>query len=100
MVGEFEIADPGPDAVRAGLWVPIVVAALDRSVVMRFAGPPDRMHEDVARRIDQALDEELSPDEMRPYWAMLSLRLVDWSIRHFPDALTERWLDFVETRID
>lgn len=69
-------------------------------VVMRFAGPPDRLQDDVARHIDQALDEQLTPDELRPYWAVLSLRLVDWSIRHFPDPLTERWLDFVETRID
>jgi hypothetical protein len=66
-------------------------------VVIRFAGPPDRRQDDIARRIDQALDEELTPDELRPYWAALSLRLVDWSIRHFPDPLTERWLDFVET---
>ncbi len=69
-------------------------------VVMRFAGPPDRFKPDIDRRIDQALDEELTPEELRPYWAVLSLRLVDWSIRHFPDAITEQWLDFVETRID
>jgi aminoglycoside phosphotransferase (APT) family kinase protein len=69
-------------------------------VVMRFAGPPGRLAPDVERRIDEAMDEALTPDELRPYWAALSLRLVDWSIRHLTDADTERWLDFVETRID
>lgn len=68
-------------------------------VVMRFFGPPGRLPPDAVRRVDTALDEELTPDELRPFWAVLSLRLVDWSIRHFPDANTERWLDLAESRI-
>lgn len=69
-------------------------------VVMRFTGPPGQLPTDVAARIDQAIDEELTPDELRPYWAALSLRLVDWSIRHFSAPVTERWLDLAESRID
>lgn len=69
-------------------------------VVMRFTGPPGQLPTDVAARIDHAIDEELTPDELRPFWAALSLRLVDWSIRHFTDPATERWLDLAESRID
>jgi len=66
-------------------------------VVMRFAGG---LPDDAANRIDRALDQELTTEELRPYWAALSLRLVDWSIRHFTDAATERWLDLAESRVD
>jgi aminoglycoside phosphotransferase (APT) family kinase protein len=68
-------------------------------VVMRFAGPPSQLPTDVAARIDRALDDELAADELRPYWAALSLRLVDWSIRHFTPNATEQWLDLAESRI-
>lgn len=67
-------------------------------VVMRFAGPPGHLSPEVEARIDQALDDELTPDELRPYWAALSLRLVDWSIRHFTDPATDHWLDLAESR--
>jgi hypothetical protein len=69
-------------------------------VVMRFTGPPGQLPADVTDRIDEALTAELTPDELRPYWAALSLRLVDWSIRHFTDEATEAWLDLAESRID
>ena len=68
-------------------------------VVMRFFGPPGRVAPDVVRHIDAAIDEALTSDELRPYWAALSLRLVDWSIRHFAAEDTERWLDLAESRI-
>jgi aminoglycoside phosphotransferase (APT) family kinase protein len=69
-------------------------------VVLRFTGPPGQLPLDTAARIDEAIDDELTPDELRPYWAALSLRLVDWSIRHFTDPATEHWLDLAESRID
>ena len=65
-------------------------------VVMRFAGG---LSDQAIARIDRALEEELTEEELRPYWAALSLRLVDWSIRHFTDADTERWLDLAESRV-
>ena len=68
-------------------------------VNMRFFGPPGRLAPDVVRRIETAIEETLTPDELRPYWAALSLRLVDWSIRHSTAADTERWLDLAESRI-
>ncbi len=37
------------------------------------------------------------PDRLRAYWAHLSLRQVDWSIRHHDAATVDRWLDVAET---
>lgn len=68
-------------------------------IVIRFAGPPGHLPAEVEARVDQALDDELAADELRPYWAALSLRLVDWSIRHFTDPATDHWLDLAESRI-
>ncbi|MGA8115919.1 MAG: aminoglycoside phosphotransferase family protein [Actinocatenispora sp.] len=49
-------------------------------VVLRFAvSPGDTV---LAGHLDGLLADRLSPDELRPYWAHMSLRMVDWSIRH------------------
>jgi aminoglycoside phosphotransferase (APT) family kinase protein len=48
---------------------------------------------------DELLDHVLSPAVLRLYWAHMSLRLVDWSIRHHTPADTTLWLDFAETRM-
>ena len=39
------------------------------------------------------------PDRLRAYWAHMSLRQVDWSIRHHDDATVDRWLDIAEAGI-
>jgi hypothetical protein len=39
----------------------------------------------------------VEPDQLRAYWAHMSLRQVDWSIRHHDDATVERWLDIAES---
>ena len=49
---------------------------------------------------DELLDDMLDPAVLRLYWAHMSLRLVDWSIRHHTPADTTRWLDFAETRMN
>ncbi len=36
------------------------------------------------------------PDRRRAYWAHMSLRQVDWSIRHHDPATVEHWLDVAE----
>ncbi len=48
---------------------------------------------------DQLLESALVPAVLRLYWAHMSLRLVDWSIRHHTPADTADWLDFAETRV-
>ncbi|MEU8223881.1 phosphotransferase [Kribbella sp. NPDC048915] len=48
---------------------------------------------------DELLDTTLEPDVLRLYWAHLSLRLVDWSIRHHSPADVTTWLDFAATRV-
>ncbi|MGW6201671.1 phosphotransferase [Kribbella sp. NPDC055110] len=48
---------------------------------------------------DDLLETTLDPAVLRLYWAHMSLRLVDWSIRHHTPADTTHWLDFAETRM-
>jgi aminoglycoside phosphotransferase (APT) family kinase protein len=46
------------------------------------------------------VDERLSAadrDLLRAYWAHMSLRMVDWSIRHHDSATVDRWLTVAET---
>jgi hypothetical protein len=48
---------------------------------------------------DDLLRSALSPAVLRLYWAHMSLRQVDWSIRHHTPADVTHWLDFVESRM-
>ncbi|MGW5192974.1 phosphotransferase [Kribbella sp. NPDC004138] len=48
---------------------------------------------------DDLLETRLDPAVLRLYWAHMTLRLVDWSIRHHTPADTTRWLDFAEPRL-
>ncbi|GAA1587195.1 hypothetical protein GCM10009804_49070 [Kribbella hippodromi] len=48
---------------------------------------------------DELLDSTLSPGVLRLYWAHMTLRMVDWSIRHHTPADTTHWLDFAESRM-
>jgi phosphotransferase family enzyme len=51
----------------------------------------------VVQRLDAVLDT--FPDEvLRPLWAHMSLRMVDWAIRHFPAHEVDHWLDLAEQR--
>ncbi|HET6531530.1 MAG TPA: phosphotransferase [Actinoplanes sp.] len=46
------------------------------------------------------VDERLTgvdPARVRAYWAHISLRQVDWSIRHHDAATVDRWLDIAES---
>ncbi|MDX6262656.1 MAG: hypothetical protein QOH84_4344 [Kribbellaceae bacterium] len=71
-------------------------------VTLRFgvhAGDPAG---DPASRVVQRLDAVLDtfPDEvLRPLWAHMSLRMVDWAIRHFPAHEVDHWLDLAEQRV-
>jgi hypothetical protein len=46
--------------------------------------------------IDERLDA-ISARRRRVYWAHMSLRQVDWSIRHHDDATVTQWLDVAES---
>jgi hypothetical protein len=64
-------------------------------VTLRFGvkGP-----DDVVARLDTLLDE-LPYDVLRVSWAHMSLRMVDWAIRHFPAGEVDAWVDLAEQRI-
>jgi Ser/Thr protein kinase RdoA (MazF antagonist) len=49
-------------------------------VTMRFSTALDDTR--MADHLDGLLADRLTEDELRPYWAHLSLRMIDWSIRH------------------
>jgi hypothetical protein len=67
-------------------------------VTLRFAIPPDQPA--LAARLDAELAERLTADELRPYWASMALRQVDWTIRHHDAHTVERYLTIAETRLD
>jgi len=49
--------------------------------------------------LTRILDDELAgadPERLRAYWAHISLRQVDWSIRHHDAAAVDQWLDIAE----
>lgn len=54
---------------------------------------------DAVRRLDGLLDA-VPAEVLRPAWAHMSLRMVDWAIGHFPAGSAETWLDLAEQRVD
>lgn len=68
-------------------------------VTLRFGLESEPTTPGVVARLDDALDT--FPSEiLRATWPHMSLRMTDWTIRHFTPADVERWLDFAEQRID
>jgi Phosphotransferase enzyme family len=68
-------------------------------VNLRFEAAPAGFPAEVIRWLDGLLDERLTPDVLRLYWASMSLRSVDWVIRHYSPADVEDRLDLAETRM-
>jgi len=66
------------------------------------AVPGERDTSDPAtiRWLDTLLETSLAPETLRLYWAHMSLRMVDWAIRHYSAAEVEHWCGFAETRMD
>ncbi|WP_250037575.1 phosphotransferase [Paractinoplanes maris] len=52
--------------------------------------------DDLTTPIDRRLDA-VSPRRRDTYWAHVSLRMVDWSIRHHDDTAVEHWLTVAES---
>jgi hypothetical protein len=51
---------------------------------------------DLTEWFDDLLTDVVPPDRLRAYWAHMSLRLVDWAIRHHTAADVDRWLAVAE----
>ena len=67
-------------------------------VTLRFGAWPGLADSDVVRRLDDHLDS-IPAQVLQPAWAHMTLRMVDWAIRHFPPGHAERWMDLAEQRI-
>jgi aminoglycoside phosphotransferase (APT) family kinase protein len=67
-------------------------------VTLRFGIHSIPADPDATRRLDQILDS-LPPQVLTPLWAHMSLRMADWSIRHFTASEVSHWLDLAEQRI-
>ncbi|TCC47566.1 aminoglycoside phosphotransferase family protein [Kribbella capetownensis] len=68
-------------------------------VTLRFGAHGEPPLGRVTPRLDAILDA-VPADVLRPLWAVMSLRMVDWAIRHFTPAAVEHWADLAEQRID
>lgn len=80
-------------------------------VVLRFGVHPGRVdhvdHADHAENPDHAVVERLDAlidvlpaSVAEPAWAHMSLRMVDWAIRHFPAEQVDTWVDLARQRLD
>lgn len=67
-------------------------------VTMRFGALSRHADEDACRWLDKLIDERLGEHELRTYWAAMSLREVDWAIRHHPEDL-DAVLELAESRM-
>jgi phosphotransferase family enzyme len=69
-------------------------------VTLRFDAWGRRLPDDDQAWFDELLDATVDAPALRVYWAAMSLRLVDWSIRHHTPPAVEHWLALAETRVD
>lgn len=67
-------------------------------VTLRFGLHTQETAPGVAKRLDAVLDS-LPEDILRPTWAHMSLRMVDWAIRHHTPSEVEHWLDLAAQRV-
>jgi hypothetical protein len=65
-------------------------------VTLRFMLAGEAPH--LTGPIDERL-ATISTRRLRAYWAHMSLRQVDWSIRHHDNATVDHWLDVAESGI-
>ena len=67
-------------------------------VTLRFGVHAEQPDDEVAKQLDAVLDT-FPADVLRPLWAHMSLRQVDWSIRHHTPADVTHWLNLAEQRL-
>ena len=68
-------------------------------VTLRFGVHTGGAAPGIAARLDAVLDT-FPAEVLRPAWAHMSLRMTDWSIRHYSAGDVEHCLDLVERRVD
>lgn len=68
-------------------------------VTLRFALTAMPGEPGLVERLDAVLERDLDPEALRVYWAHMSLRLVDWSIRHYGPAEVDHWLRVAAQRL-
>jgi hypothetical protein len=68
-------------------------------VTLRFDLSLATGEERTAAWLDELLEDRLDPATLQLYWAHMSLRLVDWSVRHHGPAEVSHWLGVAESRI-
>jgi aminoglycoside phosphotransferase (APT) family kinase protein len=51
---------------------------------------------ELADWVDRELRQSVPADRLRAYWAHMSLRLVDWAIRHHTAAEVDLWIATAE----
>ncbi|MGW6054299.1 phosphotransferase [Streptomyces sp. NPDC055189] len=66
-------------------------------VTLRFGIHATDTEPGVTRHLDAVLDA-LPEDLLQSAWAHMSLRMVDWAIRHFSPTDVDHWLDLAEQR--
>lgn len=67
-------------------------------VVLRFGLESEPSTPEAIARLDAMLDT-FPDDVLVPVWAHMSLRMIDWAIRHFTSADVEKWVDVAEQRL-
>lgn len=67
-------------------------------VTLRWCGTGG--DESLAAWLDDIITAALPPSILRLYWAHMSLRMVDWAIRHHGPSDVDGWLALAETRLD
>lgn len=68
-------------------------------VTLRFAVAPLGADPDTVAWLDRLIDDRFDRPTLRAYWAAMSLRQVDWAIRHFGPTEVERELTLAESRM-
>lgn len=66
-------------------------------VTLRFGLLPLACDDGVVQKVDTLLDH-VPPEVLRPAWAHMSLRMIDWTIRHHPDTVPA-WTELAEQRM-
>lgn len=66
-------------------------------VTLRFGLHALPLAPSVTDRLDRLLDG-FPPSVLEPAWAHMSLRMGDWTIRHYDDERLAHWLDLIEQR--
>lgn len=77
----------------------LVTLAFDLDWRMRYSNRHEPLTVQAKQRVAERLNV-MEPDTLRVYWAHMSLRMVDWSIRHHSTEVVDHYLAFASSRFD